>query len=212
MKNKNGVEPCFAIQVHDGNLLFILTNTSKISLRRPGKPLWHFRLTLEEDFEDVVVWLGERHDLWPRWYRVAARDGRRALSEHVGRLLSVDPIEQAQAVIIARNRHPLEVSLEVRLVTRTAEIGSHRFADADGLAAFMAFMTDTGPPASGWTQIVATDLCDRTRSDSVAYAWALVQAACLAPAGALSQLIGEIVDGSVKRGPAARIDPSGEEI
>ena len=201
---KPTITPFFILQAHQGKLLFVLTTAERRKSKRRREPIWYSQLTNDEDFEDVCVWLGEHQALWPEWCRIAERDGHRALNDHVDRMHPVDPVEQAQRIVVRRGDHPLEVEISVQLVTRTAEIGSHRFADEVGLARFMKFMTDGGPPPTGWSEVVVAKLNDRDRSDGIGYAWALVQEACLRPSGALPELIAQIADGSTRRGPTAK--------
>lgn len=204
MTKPGTITPYFFLQAHKGKLLFVLTTVERRKSKRRRKPIWYTQLTNDEDFEDVCVWLGEHQTLWPNWCRIAERDGHKALNDHVNRMHPVDPVEQAQRIVVTRGEDPLKVEISVELVTRTAEIGSHRFADEGELARFMEFMTDGGPPPPGWSAVVVAELHDRDRSDGIGYAWALVQEACLRPTGALPELIAQVVDGSTGRGPTAK--------
>lgn len=196
--------PFFLLQAHKGQVLFVLTTVERRGSKRQREPIWFTSLVEDEDFEDVCVWLGEHKPLWPEWCRIAERDGHKTLNEHIDRMHPIDPIERTQWIAVTRSDDPLEVELSVELVTRTVVIGSHRFADEAGLARFMEFMTDGGPPPVDWSEVVVAMLHDRNRSDGIGYAWALVQEACLRPAGALPELIGQIVDGTTRRGPTAK--------
>ncbi|MES1974257.1 MAG: hypothetical protein V4472_17505 [Pseudomonadota bacterium] len=203
-RNPGTITPFFLLQAHEGSLLFVLTTAERRRSKRSRKPIWYTSLLENEDFEDVCVWLGEHKTLWPEWCRIAERDGHKALNEHIDRMRPVDPVEQTQWIAVTRGDDPLEVEITVELVTRTAVIGTHRFDDEAGLARFMEFMTDAGPPPADWSEVVVAELHDRNRSDGVGYGWALIQEACLRPAGALPELIGQVVDGTARRGPTAK--------
>lgn len=204
MAHSRPITPYFFLQAYQGKLLFVLTTAERRRSKRRREPIWFTSLDEDEDFEDICVWLGEHQTLWPEWCRIAERDGHKALNEHINRMHPIDPIERAQWIVVTRSRDSLEVEIAVELVSRTAEIGNHRFSDQAGLDRFMAFMTDGGPPPADWTEVIVAMLHDRNRADGIGYAWALVQEACLRPAGALPELIGQVVDGTTRRGPTAK--------
>lgn len=175
LKFKNS-EPLFVVDNREETRL-IFTTTETLAKEGPKEPLWWFGLNKEEDFEGVVCWLGERQELWPEWRRIAETEGQDAIADHVARLWTEEPVEQASSVMLRKHEDNGGFDLEVMLVTHRARIVSHRFADMEHQVAFFGWLMGAGFEAN---------------------AWKLVELGCLRDRRKLNRLIDMITDSEVK--------------
>ena len=120
----------------------VFTTSETFKALGDKRPLWWYQPRSMTELNALAVWLGEHRDLWPAWRDIAQEHGNGAIDAEISRLWSEARIEQCTALRFSPGDDQRDVAFTAVLVTRDAEIGTHRFKTAACREEFMRWHSD----------------------------------------------------------------------